>query len=84
MNAQNKEEIRGITLPMIRTFIICTIAICGSVIGAGVYVKSTFNDHERRVTSLEAKVTPMQVDVISLIEWRKEVTAYYLPKPKQP
>lgn len=83
MTQTGKDEIRGLTLPMIRTFIVCTIAICGSVIGAGVYVKSSFNNHELRIGELETfnktQCMPLQKDVISLLEWRKQVTAYYMP-----
>lgn len=84
MTREHGEEIRGITLPVIRAFVGCTIVICSSVIGGSVYIKSGLTDHERRLSALEARdkevVTPLYTDVTELKAWRNQVTAYYLPK----
>lgn len=57
MTQQNRDierlEIRGITFPIIRTVVGCTIAMCLSAIGSAVYIRSTFQNHEDRIITIE-------------------------------
>ncbi len=49
----DRKEIRGITAPVIRVFIGCTIALCSTIVGAAVYIQTNFAKHELRITHIE-------------------------------
>lgn len=41
--------------PLLRAFVIGTFTVCSTVIGAAVYIKTTFNNHELRISVMERK-----------------------------
>lgn len=87
MTEQNREEIRGITYSMIRTFIGCTIAIISAIVGGCVYIKTSISTLDFRTAAIEEKdrseYTPLITEVGELKAWKTQVEAFYMPPKRQ-
>ncbi len=65
MTQQDRNDIKGITVPMIWTFVTGTIAVCATVIGGVGHIERTFSNHEIRITELEKKTDKIESTFIT-------------------
>lgn len=87
MTDANREEIRGITYSMMKTFVVCTISIIGAIIGGCVYIRVSISTLDFRTATIEDRnktdYTPLIARVDKLEAWKIQVEAFYMPPKKQ-
>lgn len=53
-------EVRGVTLPIIWTFITGTALVCSTIIGGVLYVGRKFENHDVRIGNNEKKIDKLE------------------------
>jgi hypothetical protein len=82
MTNTDKSEIRGITSAMLKTFIVGSVAVCGSIIGSAVYVKSTLVEHTNDISALKESDKLQSTQLTDLLQFKAKAEVYF-DKPKK-
>jgi hypothetical protein len=85
MTTSDRKEIKGITLPIIYSFVIGTVSVCTSVIGTGFWVINTVKENSRDIVVMKQDIKDNSRDITALQLFRERVEIYFdKPKPTRP